>query len=140
MIHACIYVCEVCICSYHINSSIICIFRRAQWFGSFNFLSIFTNLQKWEEIFYCFNILINIYIYNKSKFTRHFLLKSQESERSCIRVLGLLSLTFPTILLLDFGTVPTVWYFFIFIQTALSVSSVNKELYTQTNWFDCQFI
>ena len=86
LIHACIYVCEVCICSYHINSSIICIFRGAQWFGSFNFLSIFTNLQKWESIFYCFNILINIYIYNKSKFTRHFLLKSQESERSCIRV------------------------------------------------------
>ena len=35
----------------------------------------------------------------------------QESERSCICVLGVLILPLYTIFLLDFGTVPTVWYF-----------------------------
>jgi hypothetical protein len=36
---------------------------------------------------------------------------SQESERSCIYVLRLTILYFSTILLLDFRTVHTVWYF-----------------------------
>jgi hypothetical protein len=48
----------------------------------------------------------------------HILLKclhvpSQESERSCIRVLGVSILPLSTILIFDFGIVPTVWYFFI---------------------------
>ena len=38
---------------------------------------------------------------------------SQESERSCIYVLGISNLPISTIFLLNFGTVPTVWYFLI---------------------------
>jgi len=36
---------------------------------------------------------------------------SQESERSCICVLGVSILPLSTILVLYFETVPTVWYF-----------------------------
>ena len=38
---------------------------------------------------------------------------SQESEWSCICVLGVLILSLPTIFLLTFGTVSTVWYLFV---------------------------
>ena len=38
---------------------------------------------------------------------------SQESERSCIGVLKVSILPFSTIFLLYFGTVPTVWHFFV---------------------------
>ena len=49
----------------------------------------------------------------------HILLKclhvpSQESERSCFRVLGVSILPLSTILIFDFGIVPTVWYFLVF--------------------------
>ena len=37
---------------------------------------------------------------------------SQQSKQSCICVLGVSILPVSTICLLDFGTVPTVWYFF----------------------------
>ena len=40
---------------------------------------------------------------------------SQESERSCICVLGATILSFSTILVFDFGIVPTVWYFLFFV-------------------------
>ena len=40
---------------------------------------------------------------------------SQESERSCICVLGATILSFSTILVFDFGIVPTVWYFLFFM-------------------------
>jgi hypothetical protein len=39
---------------------------------------------------------------------------SQKSERSCICVLGLSILPLSTFLIFDFGSVPTVWYFFVF--------------------------
>jgi hypothetical protein len=39
--------------------------------------------------------------------------KNQESEWSCICELWVSILSFSTIVLLDFGTVPTVWYFFL---------------------------
>ena len=39
----------------------------------------------------------------------------QESERSCIYVLGVLILSFSTMLIFDFGTVPTVWYFLFYM-------------------------
>ena len=39
---------------------------------------------------------------------------SQESERSCISVLGVSILPLSTILISDLGIVPTVWYFFVF--------------------------
>lgn len=40
---------------------------------------------------------------------------SQLSERPCIFVLGVPILPPPTFLLLDFMTVPTSWYFFLFL-------------------------
>jgi hypothetical protein len=39
---------------------------------------------------------------------------SQESERSCNCLLGVSVVPLSTIFLLEFGTVPTVWYFFVF--------------------------
>jgi len=49
---------------------------------------------------------------------------SQESEWSCICVLGVLILSLPTIFLLTFGTVSTVWYLFVFLLTFGTVSTV----------------
>jgi len=49
---------------------------------------------------------------------------SQESEWSCICVLGVLILALPTIFLLTFGTVSTVWYLFVFLLTFGTVSTV----------------
>jgi hypothetical protein len=40
---------------------------------------------------------------------------SQESELLCLCVLGVTILSLPTICLLDFGTVSTVWYFLLFV-------------------------
>ena len=40
---------------------------------------------------------------------------SQESELSCICVVGVSLLPLPMIYLLDFGTVPTVWHLVVFI-------------------------
>ena len=40
---------------------------------------------------------------------------SQESEKSCICVLGVSTLPMSTILMFDVGIVPTLWYFLFFI-------------------------
>ena len=47
---------------------------------------------------------------------------NQEIERSCICVLGVSLLSLSTILILDFGNVLTVWYFFVFISLSVKVS------------------
>jgi hypothetical protein len=56
---------------------------------------------------------------NKTSLTPPFYLikvpvSSQESEWLCIWLLGVSILPFSTILIFEFGIVPTVWYFFIF--------------------------
>ena len=48
------------------------------------------------------------------KITQSKYVTSQESERSCICVLGISILPLSTILIFDFGIVPTVWYFWYF--------------------------
>jgi hypothetical protein len=54
--------------------------------------------------------LISFVWYNHLNFRQ-----SQESEQSCICVLGLPILPFSTILIFDFRIVPIVWYFLFFL-------------------------
>ena len=51
---------------------------------------------------------------------------SQETERSCICVLGVYILLISTIFLFDFGTVSTDWYFLFFISS-ISFSPQDKR-------------
>jgi len=64
---------------------------------------------------------------------------SHKSDRSCICVLGVSILPFSTIILLGFGTVPTVWYFFVFffiwLQYILSFYLWVLELFRQCGIF-----
>jgi len=53
---------------------------------------------------------------------------SQESERSCICVLGVSILPLSTILLLDFRTVPTVLYFLLFILSRQEYIWWSKDI------------
>ena len=57
-------------------------------------------------------LLFHYYVFTMASLTRHFLLKClclcHENQQSCVR-LSILHLYM--ILLLDFGTIPTVWYF-----------------------------
>ena len=54
-------------------------------------------------------------------------LPSQESERSCFCVLEILILPLSTILIFDFGIVPTVWYFLLFILLAWRLGPYNVQ-------------
>ena len=55
---------------------------------------------------------------------------SQESERSCIYVLGVSILLLSSVFLLNFGDVPTVWYFLfvLFFNLLLNESSALRYL------------
>ena len=48
---------------------------------------------------------------------------SQESEQSCMCVIGSVFATVSTVFQLNFGTVQTMWYFFFNIQLTLIVSN-----------------
>ena len=54
-------------------------------------------------------------------------LPSQESERSCFCVLEILILPLSTIFIFDFGIVPTVWYFLLFILLAWRLGPYNVQ-------------
>ena len=72
----------------------------------------------------------------------------QESERSCICVLGVLMLPLSVIFLMDFGNVPMVWYFLFFIffpdyyvySTYHRILLVDKKFNENTTLLSCKFI
>ena len=59
-------------------------------------------------------VYVEVWVHNNTSLTKSFFIEpvpSQESARSCICVLGVSMLTVPTIVIFDFGVVPTLWYF-----------------------------
>jgi len=52
----------------------------------------------------------------------------QESERSCIWVLGVSTLPLSTILTFDFGIVQTVWYFLVFYILFLYLQEIKNKI------------
>ena len=72
----------------------------------------------------------------------------QESERSCILVLGVLMLPLSVIFLMDFRNVPMVWYFLFFIlfpdyyvySMYHRILLVDKKFNENTTLLSCKFI
>jgi hypothetical protein len=62
---------------------------------------------------------------------------SQETERSCICVLVVPILPLSTIFLMDFGAVPTVWYFLSLIFLNLCISSVQQLKMKKSECIKC---
>ena len=79
-------------------------------------MKIFLNMLCFS-IFFCLSLIAMVRPIHLSS-SRHFLLRgTYEASKvigHCICVLGVSILPLLTILLLDFGTVPTVWVFFVF--------------------------
>ena len=58
-------------------------------------------------------VYVEVWVHKNTSLTKSLFIEpvpSQESARSCICVLGVSMLTVSTIVIFDFGVVPTLWY------------------------------